>query len=127
MFPEGRAGVGLLLLRISVAVALIIELSIAHQFLFPGWLVATLLALAGLLLLGLLTRATALLHAALHASLLLATDNSLFAASILQIAVGLALYLIGPGAYSIDVSIGGRRVVILRSRSGWAEKDKPGH
>jgi hypothetical protein len=31
MFPEGRAGVFLLLLRISVAAALIIELSITRR------------------------------------------------------------------------------------------------
>jgi hypothetical protein len=86
-----------------------------------------LLALAGLMLVGLLTRGTALLHAALHESLLLITENGLGAASILQIAIGLAQSLIGPGARSIDALIGGRRVVVLRSKSDRTENDNAGH
>lgn len=112
MFPPGGPGIGLLLLRISVAATLV--------FTGLGWadvpsiivLAASLIAVS--LIVGLLTQYLSLIVLmsgiviffvrALHSDVLILASLVLNAS---------ALALVGPGAYSIDAQLFGRRVIIV--------------
>lgn len=115
MFPPGGPGIGLLLLRISVAagfvftVAIRTDVSSNHPLFFVP---ALLIGLA--LTIGVLTpylsfivcvyALVSLFGAGSH------LDVLLFAALLLNSA---ALGLLGPGAYSVDARLFGRRVVVV--------------
>ncbi len=115
MFLRGPAGVALVLLRLAVTVALIGDIGAARAF-APGLLVAFTVAASVLVCAGLLTSlgaAAAVVHAIGHA---VAGDvPAAFAAvAALQSA---ALAVIGPGAYSLDARLFGRRQV-FRAQDG---------
>ena len=115
MFPPGGPGIGLLLLRVSVAarfvftVAIRTDVSSSHPLFFVA---AVLIGLA--LSIGVLTpylsfivcvyALVSLFGAGSH------LDVLLFAALLLNSA---ALGLLGPGAYSVDARLFGRRVVVV--------------
>jgi|SRR6516162_8510010 uncharacterized membrane protein YphA (DoxX/SURF4 family) len=117
MFPLGGPGIGLLVLRISLALTFVLiaanrtDISSIHP-LFAGTLLITLCLAVGFLtpylsfvvcVYGLvnLFSASAHLDVVVLASLLL---NSA------------ALALLGPGAYSVDARLFGRRVVVVPPR-----------
>ena len=114
MFPPGGPGIGLLVLRISVAATFV--LIVANRSDLPSihliFVVAALIALA--LTVGFLTPylsfvvcVYALVNLFGGASRL----NKLLLASLLLSAAALAL--LGPGAYSVDARLFGRRVVVV--------------
>ena len=116
-FPSGGPGIGLLLLRISVAatslfiVASSSDLSSIHS-LFAG---ALLIALS--LTIGFLTpylSFVACVSALVNLFRWSSRPDELILASLTLNA--LALALIGPGAYSLDARLFGRRVVVLPPR-----------
>lgn len=107
LFPGGAAGAGLLLLRVSVAVSALMLIGAAALSL-DLQIMGVLLA-AGLCA-GFQTRVLAALS--LGASLLSATSLGLGAAHAIS---ALALVLTGPGAFSIDARLFGRRTVTLRN------------
>jgi hypothetical protein len=112
-FPGGAPGIGLLLLRAAVGVALVGQ---GLQLLGPGagsagvavvsgvWIATGLAFLAGAL-----TPAAAGLAAALVAALVFGTAPA--PASVLLLAMVAALGLLGPGAYSVDARLFGRREI----------------
>jgi uncharacterized membrane protein YphA (DoxX/SURF4 family) len=110
MFPTGFPGAALLLLRFSVALAVLLQGS-ARQEDLPVWVAVALLSAAILLLVGLLTPILAILAlvvqfmGALHSPWL---PRGLDAILMLN---AMALALLGPGAYSLDARRFGRRVV----------------
>lgn len=114
-FPDGAAGVGLMVLRASGAAALV-NAVLAVQ---TGWAGDT--AMQGLvgtlsfaLLAGLGTRpVSVLIGMAMLVGLFLSTDPLLLAGPLGGYA---ALVLMGPGAYSVDARLHGRKVVHLRAR-----------
>jgi hypothetical protein len=79
----------------------------------PHWAVGGLLALAPALLLGLLTRWAAVVGVAGELMLLLAFGGRPGVAAALTAMDLAALAMIGPGAYSIDAALFGRRVITL--------------
>ncbi|MEG0183503.1 MAG: hypothetical protein RR704_08630 [Stenotrophomonas sp.] len=94
MFPDRGPGLGLMWLRICVAAAMLLPAPAAGG---PWWLC---LAAAGLLLPGLLTPlATALAVSGLY----------LQGAALPWCVLPLALLVLGPGAYSLDAQLFGRR------------------
>lgn len=118
MFPRGGPGLGLLLLRISVAA--IFVFNVTNRFgLSPrfSWLVVSLvLPISISLCLGFLTpvvSAIALVAAALNL-LLGAQAGNLFNVGVLNGA--LALIFLGPGAYSVDAKLFGLRVTVMQRR-----------
>lgn len=96
MFPDRGPGIGLLWLRVCVAAALCAPG--AHA----GWLWALCALVAGILVLGVLTPLAALL-----AVLGLYAQALPWALA----ALPLALWTLGPGAYSLDARLFGRRVL----------------
>jgi uncharacterized membrane protein YphA (DoxX/SURF4 family) len=117
MFPPGGPGIGLLLLRISVAATFVLivanraDLSTIH-LIFVGALLIALSLVIGLLTpyLSFVVCMYALVNLFGASSRL---DELLFASLMLNAA---ALALLGPGAYSIDARLFGRRVVVVPPR-----------
>jgi len=108
MFPQGLPGLGLVLLRLAIIVQLLTDLG--HQpSLFRLVLTAS-LTLA--IFLGLLTSVASLL---LLATLAIAAleRGSLSTTTICEGLHVAALTFLGPGAYSLDARLFGRRIVEL--------------
>jgi uncharacterized membrane protein YphA (DoxX/SURF4 family) len=88
-FPDGRPGAGLLILRMAVAYG------IAENVIG--------IAVAPLLLLGFMTPAGAIIAAAI----------AFFYGSPFIATIAIALALLGPGAFSIDAKLFGRREIVI--------------
>ena len=116
MFPPGRPGIGLLLLRISVAATFVlIVANRADLFIIHLFIVATLIALA--LTIGFLTPYLSFVvcvYALVNLFGASSRLDELLLASLMLTATALAL--LGPGAYSIDARLFGRRVVVVPPR-----------
>jgi hypothetical protein len=112
MFPAGLPGIGLLLLRASVAIALLAD-DYTHRQALSGWEQAVALLISVALSLGILTPIAALTTLVFHGLIgwRLGVDSTLVAAIVCLNAT--ALTLLGPGAYSVDSYRFGRRVVVL--------------
>jgi len=115
-FPGGWPGWGLLLLRASLGITAIAR-SVLY-LLHPGdptlaaWAIAAVIAASGAALLaGLFTPLAALIIgscAATVAGMFEARLTTLFA-----VVIGIALACLGPGAYSVDARLFGRREIII--------------
>jgi hypothetical protein len=123
MFPAGIPGVALVLLRLSVAAVLFID---QHGRLFapsPSWLMLLALLVAFALCCGCLTPFFAVVGGMLELienacpptmPLSLATGVAGCTPMVLvSILVAAAVAMLGPGAYSFDARMFGRRVVLL--------------
>jgi uncharacterized membrane protein YphA (DoxX/SURF4 family) len=112
MFPPGWPGLALLLLRGSVATAVLLE-GYSHRQVLSGWMLGALDLLSACLCAGFLTPIVAILALLFH--LLAWSSLSIDGAGMTAIALlnALALAMLGPGAYSIDAYRFGRRVVVL--------------
>jgi putative oxidoreductase len=114
IFPFAWPGIGLLFLRSSVAIALLVE-----GFRFRGnvgWIQGAAILLSITLFAGYLTpiaSATALL---LHGLIWYKMGASSTAVVVVVSLDMIALTLVGPGAYSVDAVRFGRRVVVLPPR-----------
>jgi len=107
-FPSGAPGIGLLLLRVSVAVGLALSFS-WHQGIPLAAVAASWLVCAALCI-GYFTPVFALLAFVLQGALLCLRLLSVEAGAVLLLD-SLALALLGPGAYSLDARRFGRRVL----------------
>jgi hypothetical protein len=123
-FPSGAPGLGLVLLRLAVAIAMLGHSAACLDDVAAGrgvWLVGALAAVTALLLvLGLVTPvgggAAAATAAGLALSILPSPSRSAFAIGSSAAAVTLAaaaLAFLGPGAFSIDAALFGRREIAI--------------
>jgi hypothetical protein len=116
MFPLGLPGVGLVLLRLAVAITLWplpsgLESWLGEQPLF--WCAAMLfIALAG----GAFTPVVSTLCLLLKCIELAKPGEAALGYLLSAALASLALFLLGPGAYSLDSHLYGRRVLTLRSK-----------
>lgn len=112
MFPSGLPGLALLILRMSAAVAVLIE-GFGHPSGASGWLPAAAVLIAAALAPGYLTPLFAIAAFAFHGLLWYGdgTENAGIATIVSLDA--LALALLGPGAYSVDSLLFGRKVIVL--------------
>jgi putative oxidoreductase len=112
MFPAGLPGVALLLVRTSVALALLLT-DYGHRHVLPVWIHGIAILISVALLVGYLTpiaAATALLFQGL---LWFGTGVDSAAVTVIFALDAIALALLGPGAYSIDSHRFGRLLVVL--------------
>jgi len=118
-FPRGGAGVGLLLLRLSVALQLLSETLFADvapwwQATLPGGLAALLsVMLAVLLVLGMLTPVAGAVAALCQLFCLAHAGWAQASPCIVGAFTAAALVLLGPGAYAADARLFGRRRLVL--------------
>jgi len=110
MFPPGPPGIGLFLLRLSIVIALLLD---GYGYRQPGWIHAAAILLSIALFAGYMTPIAAALGLLFHGLIWLTSGSgSVAIVSIVSLDIS-ALALLGPGAYSVDASLFGRRVVVL--------------
>jgi uncharacterized membrane protein YphA (DoxX/SURF4 family) len=112
MFPAGLPGLGLLLLRGSVAIALLFEHYGRGDAVF-GWIEGATLLIAAALAIGYLTPIAAVGGLVFHGLIWLVAGIDSAAVGVVLSLDAMALALLGPGAYSVDSRRFGRRLVEL--------------
>ena len=117
-YPDGTAGIALVLLRLACAwMAFLVGTRVPSPQLSPNASTVASAAVAFALALGFGTRLVAFVSAAAAIAAAF-TPGSDIAFTMMARACGcMALGLLGPGAYSIDANVFGRRVVRLEPRA----------
>jgi hypothetical protein len=113
MFPAGAPGIALLLLRLSVAAMLFIDP--AGRVSWPASLLLSVVSFvtATAVTVGFLTPILALICGALKVYALIGTAHGIVPLIVLALLLSFAVAMLGPGAYSLDAKLFGRRVVLL--------------
>jgi len=113
MFPHGGPGVGLLFLRLATVIILINELLTRVGAAVFHWTLFAVLILAACLIVGFITPVASTVGLIFPIADLVSPGRDCDAAHGVAFAFAfLALILLGPGAYSIDGYLFGRRVLI---------------
>jgi len=114
MFPRGLPGLALLFLRISVACGVLVH-AYGHREELAVWLLIGSFLAAATLFIGLMTPLAALLALAVQLALPLICSVDFLGTGNVAISIlnALALSMLGPGSYSIDAYLFGRRVIDL--------------
>lgn len=116
MFPQGAPGVALLLLRLSVAAILLLDVAKCSRVSSILLLCAVVLLMSVSLSIGFLTPYISVVACvAAFANLLIGfnSGNLIYIVPMIDAAV---LTLLGPGAYSLDARLFGRRVTVVTPR-----------
>ena len=116
MFPSGPAGVGLLILRTSIAAKLLILAFPKEQPIAPFWEIAGLGVPVILLCLGAFTPASCACCVLIEVSALPGLSGPDVLHLSISILTAISLALLGPGAYSVDARLFGRRLVLPPAR-----------
>jgi len=112
MFPGGGPGVALLLIRVAVGAGLLLDSGSSAMGVLTRCDVSVRIAVAAMLLAGVLTPVFAVLAVALAVANLIIIGITNAPIAILASLDAIALILLGPGAYSIDARRFGRRVLM---------------
>ena len=117
MFPGGWPGAGLLVLRLAAAIPLLLEGCSGFWGAPHDGLYARLIAIGvgSLLLAGLWTPVAGGLQALIEVWTIFARGAPL-SIHVLLAALGVSLVMLGPGAWSIDARLFGRKRIDIRSR-----------
>lgn len=121
MFPTGWPGIALLLLRIALGANVangVLELRASLDIAWVLALLATVATVAIALCVGLLTPITATVAALIEIVIWHFTMGTIAALHVCAILVATALAMLGPGAYSLDAMLFGRRQVIFPPSAG---------
>jgi hypothetical protein len=113
MFPQGAPGIALLLLRFSVAA--IFPISLIQEFgaSSPLGVSAFVLVISTLMFIGVFTPIVSILACASGIAILLSNICSDSLILVFIIINAAAVGILGPGAYSLDARLFGRRVVVV--------------
>jgi hypothetical protein len=112
MFPGGSAGIALLILRFSVSGSLLMCALDHGQYHPAGW---TTLGIGVILLLigvGILTPIACTVGALIEAFYALSSHGINEWQAVFALLVTIALGMLGPGAFSIDARLFGRRLIV---------------
>jgi hypothetical protein len=122
MFPAGIPGFGLAILRFSAAGAGIASVMSGGEN-CSNWICIAFLPFGLALLLGLLTPVSCIGSLALQGVIIYQLGPVGIAHCALSILLATAVLMLGPGAYSIDARLFGRRRVVVRKTI--AEREPP--
>lgn len=114
MFPTGLVGVALLILRVSVAITIAINAAGCWASMLSSWIIVGFVLAAFCLCFGLLTPYFSLLSSLLQTGVLLCAGGNRYQFVTSIVGSGIVSVL-GPGAYSVDCRIFGRRLLELPS------------
>jgi len=117
MFPDGWPGVGLFVLRLATAIPLLIGgrsefWGMPHDPLYVRFIA---IGVGGLLLAGLWTPVAGVLQAIIELWIVFSMGNAAVV-HLLLAALGLSVAMLGPGAWSVDARLFGRKKIDIRSR-----------
>lgn len=113
MFRSGRTGVALLIMRLCLVGTLSLHAYRFGPIVSLFWSAPILVLTATALGLGAMTAIACVLYCAAEIGFMLSATGFDATILILSIPVATALALLGPGAYSLDARIFGRRVIVL--------------
>lgn len=115
MFPGGWPGAGLLLLRLIAAIPLLVEGGLVFWGAHTNGLYErySAMAIGSLLLVGLWTPVAGALQAVIEIWTTFGRSGSL-GMHVLLAAVGVSLVMLGPGAWSVDARLFGRKRIDIR-------------
>jgi putative oxidoreductase len=116
MFPGGWPGAGLLILRLAASVRLFLGMStlggVPHSW--HHVLQFAMLTVGILLLVGLWTPIAGALQAIIHLGAIFTPANVII--HVLPATLGVSLVMLGPGAWSVDALLFGRKRIDIRGR-----------
>jgi len=116
-YPDAAAGIALVLLRLACAwIAFLVIARLPFSQFSPNASIVVSVAFALTLALGFGTRIVAFVLAAATIATAFMTGNDSALSMIARACGCAALGLLGPGAYSIDANVFGRRVIRLEPR-----------
>jgi hypothetical protein len=118
MFPTGWPGAALLLLRVALSANVAYGSVDVSAHLDIAWVLALLATVSLALCVGLLTPITAALAAFIEILIWYFSTGTIAALHVCAILVATALAMLGPGAYSLDAKLFGRRQVIFPPSDG---------
>ena len=124
MFPTGLVGVALLILRVSVAITIVINAAECWASTLSSWVIVGFVLAALSLCLGLLTPYFSLLSSLLQTGVLLFAGGNRFQFVTSIVGSGIVSVL-GPGAYSVDCRLFGRRLLELPTERESAGRGGP--
>ena len=113
MFPNHGPGIAMLLLRVSVAVTLVLDASTRMAALAPWWMFFGVILLAISLCIGFLTPILSVLCCLFEVGSLLIGGGTGIPVILVSTMNAAALALLGPGAYSLDARLFGRRALVV--------------
>jgi len=113
MFPQGGPGVALVLLRISVVASFAANAASNPRVSSVGVLVAAIVLVSLSLVAGFLTPYLSVLAGATAVAGVLMGSHSAALVEAVSVLDAAALALLGPGAYSVDARLFGRRVSVV--------------
>ena len=114
MFPEGVAGLALVVLRGCVIASLWIALASRESFVVSSWAMVGLSLIGLLLAAGAFTPAVCFICVVIELSSLWPRNTGELLHVVLAASLSVVLGLLGPGAFSIDAKLFGRRRIIPR-------------
>jgi putative oxidoreductase len=122
MFPGGWPGAGLLVLRLAAAIPVIIDPAVrdAPQLGFHAMYFAT-IGIGILLLAGLWTPVAGALQAIIEVWIFFSRGDGANL-HLLLAALGVSLVMLGPGAWSVDARLFGRKRIDIRGRQSPSDK-----
>ena len=112
MFPAGAAGWGLVLLRLCAAGMLIWNSITGTIVQIAAWEIAGLITLAAAFSVGAFTPVICCVSAAVQVLMLLVAHERDCLRLVFSLGITAALFLLGPGAFSIDSCLFGRRLIV---------------
>jgi len=116
MFPGGWPGAGLLLLRVAAALPLLIGGSLELRGVPHSWVHMTQfigISVGVLLLAGLWTPVGGALKTVIEIWIIFSSGDAVVA-HLLRAMVGVSLVMLGPGAWSVDARLFGRKRIDIR-------------
>ena len=111
MFPSGMAGTGLLILRVCSAAVLLVD-GPAHPLQGKSiWLLLLFVIMSGMLCIGLFTPYAAAIGCLIELTAVLQIDAQAAFHSIVAALNIACVGMLGPGAYSLDAHLFGRKLI----------------